>query len=160
MIIFIWKHIGKILEKGLFSTFTDIHLIEQTLVEESQRFQIIISKKSTAMTMVIIRASSSLLQVLWLEELNLMSSDLGTIIVMIALFRRRTLAIVSQISSLTIYKFPILYYLIFTTALLFLCRVFKSSFHQWNAQGYQFTGTSAHKNDFHSQMSSDLPWHI
>lgn len=32
--ILIWNHVGKILEKDLFSTFMNIHLIEQSLVKE------------------------------------------------------------------------------------------------------------------------------
>lgn len=56
------------------------------------------------MTKIIIRASSSQLQVLWLEELNLMSSNLGTMTVMMALFKGRTLVILSQMSSLISYK--------------------------------------------------------
>lgn len=39
------------------------------------------------MIKIIIRAFSSHLHVLWLEELNLMSSNLGTMTAMIALFK-------------------------------------------------------------------------
>lgn len=104
------------------------------------------------MTKIIIKASSSQFQILWLEELNFMSSNLGTMTAMIALSKGSILVIVSQMSSFISYKFPTFYYLILTTC--FLCTVFTSSFHQRK----RITSTYLHRGTQKWIPQPDVLW--